>query len=248
MSAERPVAVVSGGSRGLGEALVRRLLDAGWTVATFSRSASPAIEELRRGDNFLWEALDATDRAGLQAWVLALARRFGRLDALVNNAAVAAEGVLPLMGEEEIHRMLAVNLEGAIHLARLCSRVMLQRGDGTILNVSSVAGLRGNAGLTVYGATKAALDGFTRGLARELGPRGIRVNSVAPGYLETEMTGAMTATTMFSTAAVARVPGSPNSRRHARSVLSARITTRSIVRIARCAASTRGSQERVACR
>jgi 3-oxoacyl-[acyl-carrier protein] reductase len=193
LSAERPVALVSGGSRGLGEAIVRRLLAAGWTVATFSRSSSAAMEELRTDAHFLWEPLDATDRAGLQAYVLSLARRFGRLDALVNNAAVAAEGVLPLMGEEEIHRMLAVNLEGAIHLARLCSRVMLQRGEGTILNISSVAGLRGNAGLAVYGATKAALDGFTRGLARELGPRGIRVNSVAPGYLETEMTGAMTA-------------------------------------------------------
>jgi 3-oxoacyl-[acyl-carrier protein] reductase len=197
LSTDRPVALVSGGSRGLGEALVRRLLAEGWTVATFSRSASEAIEDLRAedaaGDRFLWESLDAADRQGLHAYVLTLARRFGRLDALVNNAAVAAEGVLPLMGEEEIHRMLAINLEAAIHLARLCSRVMLQRGDGTILNVSSVAGLRGNAGLAVYGATKAALDGFTRGLARELGPRGIRVNSVAPGYLETEMTGAMTA-------------------------------------------------------
>jgi 3-oxoacyl-[acyl-carrier protein] reductase len=114
-------------------------------------------------------------------------RRHGRLDALVNNAAVADAAVLPLLRPEQIQRMLGVNLEGSVMTAQACARVMLAQRSGRIINISSIVGSRGFTGLTVYGATKAALDGLTRAMARELGPRGILVNSIAPGYLETEM-------------------------------------------------------------
>ncbi len=189
MSSGEPVALVSGGSRGLGATLVRRFLDAGHRVATFSRSATPLVEELREsaGERFLWEAVDATDREAVRAFVEGAARGFGRLDVAVNNAGVGVDGLLATMRPDDVDRVLAVNLGCALHLARAASRAMLRQRGGTILNVSSIHGVRGHPGVAVYSATKAALDGLTRSLARELGPKGIRVNSVAPGYFESDM-------------------------------------------------------------
>lgn len=186
---ERPVTVVSGGSKGLGRGIVEALLAAGHAVATFSRSPTPFVEERARaaGDRFVWEAVDATDRERVRAFVRTVAERFGRIDGLVNNAGVASEGVLALVREDAVRGVIATNLESAIHLAQAVSRVMLPQRAGSIVNISSIVGMRGYAGLSVYSATKGALDAFTRSLARELGPRGIRVNSVAPGYLDTEL-------------------------------------------------------------
>ncbi len=185
-SADR-VAVISGGSRGLGRALVEALLADGWTVATFSRSASDFVDGLAADPAFLWQAVDATDAGALKGFVTAVHRRFGRVDALINNAGSGLDGLLALTRDRDIQRTLAVNLEAAIHLAKACARVMLQQRSGAIVNVSSINGLRGHSGVAVYSATKAGLDGLTRSLARELGPRGIRVNSVAPGYFESDM-------------------------------------------------------------
>jgi 3-oxoacyl-[acyl-carrier protein] reductase len=117
----------------------------------------------------------------------AVIERFGRIDVLVNNAGVARDGVLPLFPDEQIDEVIDLNLRGTVHLTRLVTRRMLRQGSGRIINISSIVGLSGYRGLSVYSATKAALDGFTRALARELGGRGITVNSVAPGYLRTEM-------------------------------------------------------------
>lgn len=189
MSAPQKV-LVSGGSRGLGEALVRALLDDGASVATFSRKASPFVDECRAraADRFLWQAVDGADPDQLRSFAEAAASAMGGLDALVNNAAVAIEGVLPLAQSAEIDRVVQTNLAGSIHLAQACARILLRgRRGGAIVNVTSVVGLRGYAGLAAYSATKAGMDGLTRSLARELGPRAIRVNSVAPGYLETEL-------------------------------------------------------------
>ncbi len=191
------VALVSGGSRGLGKAIVETLLEAGWRVATFSRSETDFIRELRAGphaERVMWRELDATDFEGLRSFVKATVQQFGQLDALINNAGIAVEGVLPLMRGEDIHRVLAVNLEASIVLAQACSRSMLVHGRGAIINISSIIGTRGYSGLAAYSATKAGMDGLTRSLARELGPRGIRVNSIAPGYLETEMSGTLAST------------------------------------------------------
>jgi 3-oxoacyl-[acyl-carrier protein] reductase len=191
VSAPSQVVLVSGGSRGLGGALVEDLLARGHAVAPFSRSESPLVADLRRrypGDGaFSWEALDATDHEGLRRLVQRLHRRHGRLDALINNAAVGLDGLLALMPVADIQRCLAVNLESVLLLTRACVRVMLHQGGGSIVNVSSVNGLRGHRGVSVYSATKAALDGLTRSLARELGPRRIRVNAVAPGFFDTAM-------------------------------------------------------------
>jgi len=188
---EPRVVVISGGSRGLGGALARDLLARGWTVATFSRKPSPLVEELQRdevgGRRFYWQELDSNAHPKVQDFALGVARRFGRIDALVNNAAMVLQGLLTLSSPEDIHRTISLNVESTILLTRACCRVMLSQRSGSIVNVSSLNAVAGHAGVAVYSAAKAALDGFTRSLAREVGPRGIRVNSVAPGYFDSEM-------------------------------------------------------------
>jgi 3-oxoacyl-[acyl-carrier protein] reductase len=121
-----------------------------------------------------------------------VAERFGRIDVLVNNLGMAVEGVLPTMRTQDIGEAVEVNLTAALVLSQACSRVMLRQGRGCIVNISSVNAVRGHAGVAVYSATKAGLDGLTRSLARELGPRNIRVNSVAPGYFESDMVKGLT--------------------------------------------------------
>jgi 3-oxoacyl-[acyl-carrier protein] reductase len=186
---ERKVAVVTGGSRGLGAALVAGFLARGTAVASFSRMRTRFVDELldARKDTFHWAPVDGRDHASLQAFVQEVAKRFGRIDVLVNNAGIPVEGVLPMMRVEAIVAAVETNLTTALVLAQACSRAMLRRGAGTIVNISSVNAIRGHAGVVTYSATKAALDGMTRSLARELGPRNIRVNSVAPGYFDSEM-------------------------------------------------------------
>lgn len=156
-------------------------------MATFSRSSSEFVEGLANDDRFLWKQVDSQDSKQLDAFVKAVLERFGRLDGLVNNAAVGYDGLLTLMRESEIRNLLSANLESVILLTRLCVKAMLVRQGGSIVNISSVNSVRGNAGVAVYSATKAALDGLTRSLARELGAAGIRVNSVAPGFFESQM-------------------------------------------------------------
>jgi 3-oxoacyl-[acyl-carrier protein] reductase len=184
------VALVSGGNRGLGAAVAGLLLELGWRVATFSRESSTLIERRRaeRPDDFDWQAIDATDFNSLRNWVGRIRERWDRIDALVNNAATSREGAFSLQSSADIHTLLAVNLEGVVHLTRASAQAMLAQQVGTIVNISSVNAVRGHTGVAVYSATKAALDGLTRSLARELGPSGIRVNAVAPGYFASALT------------------------------------------------------------
>lgn len=181
--------LISGGSRGLGAAFVESLLADGHNVATFSRTETPFIAACREQhpERFFWTCLDAQRGQDLRRFVRDVVARFSRLDVLINNAGIADSGVLPMMKDTAIRRMLSVNLEAAILLAQAASRAMLRQRHGLILNISSIVGLRGYAGLAAYSTTKAGMDGLTRSLARELGPAGVRVNSVAPGFLETEM-------------------------------------------------------------
>ena len=184
--------IVSGGNRGLGLGIVRALLDRGHSVATFSRTSTDEIQKLAGlHDRLLFNTLDARATDKLQSFVQACQERFGTIDALVNNAAVAHDGVLAIMPESQIEQMLAINLQASILLAKECSRLMLARESGCIVNVSSIIAQRGFAGLSAYAATKAGMIGFTRSLARELGPKGIRVNAICPGYLETEMSSSL---------------------------------------------------------
>jgi 3-oxoacyl-[acyl-carrier protein] reductase len=183
--------LVTGGSRGLGAGLVRAFLDDGDRVATCSRTPTPETEKWAAdpalANRFHYRAFDLVDREASDEFVKDVLARFGGVDVLVNNAGVAREGVLGLFSDDDVDAVIDLNLKATIHITRLVVRRMLRQGSGRIINVSSIVGLSGYRGLSVYGATKAALDGFTRALARELGSRGITVNSVAPGYLRTEM-------------------------------------------------------------
>ena len=193
MSAGQKVILISGGSRGLGQALVADFLEAGHIVATFSRKATLFIEECQQqygegqAERFFWQAVDGLEFEEVKEFALAVMRRYGRIDVLINNAAIGVEGILTLMPESHIERGIALNLESVIYLTRTCVKSMLQQKEGCIINISSIVGIRGYNGMSVYSATKAALDGFSRSLAREMGKAGIRVNSVAPGYFESDM-------------------------------------------------------------
>jgi 3-oxoacyl-[acyl-carrier protein] reductase len=191
------VTIVSGGSRGLGLALVEMLLARGDTVATFSRSGSPAVEAhaAAAAGRLVHERLDAADPAAVRGFVARVAGRCGRIDHCIANAAVAHEGVLATTSDDAIDTLLAANLKGSIVLARECVRQMLVQSGGcpSVTLVSSIVAARGSPGLSVYAATKAGLEGFARSLARELGPRGIRVNCVAPGFLETDLSASLAA-------------------------------------------------------
>jgi 3-oxoacyl-[acyl-carrier protein] reductase len=186
----KKVAVVSGGSKGLGLSICNTLLAEGYQVATFSRNSTPELEVLiaRSEGRLYWEAVDICDAARLSGFLRRVRETFGRVGYLVNSAGMANEGLLMLMKSKDIATMIRVNLEGAINLSQACVKQMMVGGFGVILNVSSVVGVRGFKGVAAYSATKAALDGLTRSLAKELGPAGIRVNAVAPGFMETDMT------------------------------------------------------------
>jgi 3-oxoacyl-[acyl-carrier protein] reductase len=193
---EKKVVVISGGSRGLGQALVQDRLDAGDIVATYSRSSNGFIDEMRRadpnGDRFHWEAIEGTDLDGVRTFGMNVMRRYKRIDALINNAGVGVEGLLTMTSERDIHQALTLNLESVIVLTRTCLKAMIAHRHGSIINISSVNALRGHKGLSVYSATKAALLGFTRSLASEVGPQGVTVNAIAPGFFESDMVGHLT--------------------------------------------------------
>jgi 3-oxoacyl-[acyl-carrier protein] reductase len=186
-----PVAIVSGGSRGLGHALVEGLLDHGYHVATYSRTRTDALDGLAGSDRVLWESVDAGDAEAIHRFVRSTVSRWQRIDAVINNAGIGADGILATMRLAEVQQTLSVNLGGAIYLAQSASKVMLRQRSGCIINISSVNAVRGHSGVAVYSATKAALDGLTRSLARELGGHNVRVNSVAPGYFESDMVGGL---------------------------------------------------------
>jgi 3-oxoacyl-[acyl-carrier protein] reductase len=186
---ESRVVLISGGSRGLGAGIVQSFLASGDRVATFARTATPEVARWSAEfpDHFSFSEVDLSDRAETAAFVKRLVDEWETIDVLVNNAGVARDGILAMADDDDVDFVIDLNLRGTLHLTKLVSRRMLARRSGHIINISSIVGLSGYRGLAVYSATKAALDGMTRSLARELGSRGIMVNSVAPGYLRTEM-------------------------------------------------------------
>jgi 3-oxoacyl-[acyl-carrier protein] reductase len=185
------VVVITGGSRGLGAGIVQAYLDAGDRVATCARTRTGQIDrwlsDAEIADRLLFCETDVSDRGDDAAFVRAVVERWGRIDVLVNNAGVARDGVIATAREADVDAVIDLNLKGTLEITRLVSRRMLAQGGGHIVSISSIVGLSGYRGLAVYSATKAAIDGLTRALSRELGSRGIFVNSVAPGYLRTEM-------------------------------------------------------------
>lgn len=189
------VALVSGGSRGLGRILVERLLEDGWQVATFSRSYNDFISDTFESADgrFLWKAADLTNLQQMRGFVRSVKDSFGRIDLLVNNAGILRQELLLTTPPAQIDRLIKANLTAPITLAQSCARTMSSQGSGLIVNVSSINAIRGYRGVSVYSAAKAGMDGLSRSLARELGEMGIRVNSVVPGFFDSDMTTEVTA-------------------------------------------------------
>lgn len=180
--------LVTGAARGLGVAISRRLIGDGYRVIGIGRTETAEFAAIVTGGNAAFHPYDLADLDGIHDLVTGLTKQHGPLYGLVNNAAIGIDGVLTTMHSTDIAKVLAVNLAAPIHLAKYASRSMLIRGEGRVVNVSSIVARTGFSGLSVYAATKSGLEGFTRSLARELGRAGITVNCVAPGFMETDMT------------------------------------------------------------
>ena len=190
---EGRVALVTGGSRGIGSAIAIELARAGASVAfTYLSSQSGAEETGKRiaelGGESLMLKLDVSDTSAVDAAVKEVIDKRGKLDALVNNAGVAKDQLLVRMKPEDFDGVIATNLRGTWNVSRAVIRPMLRARWGRIVNLSSVVATLGNPGQTNYAASKGGIEAMTRSLAREVGSRGITVNAIAPGFIDTEMT------------------------------------------------------------
>jgi 3-oxoacyl-[acyl-carrier protein] reductase len=189
------VALVTGGARGIGRAIALRLAEAGAKVAIVDLTdtgadAARAIEQAT-GQAAIFFKADVSNEADTKAAVAAVEQALGPVDILINNAGITRDGLLLVMDEGDWDAVLAVNLKGAFLMSKAVLRGMIKRRRGSIVSISSVVGRRGNSGQANYSAAKAGLIGLTKSLAREVASRNVRVNAVAPGYIETEMTAAL---------------------------------------------------------
>lgn len=189
------VAVVTGAGRGIGRAVALAYARMGADVACVSRteenSAKAAVEVEALGRRAWAVAVDVSDTAAVDAAAGKILDDAGRVDILVNNAGVTRDNLLMRMSEEEWDTVINTNLKGAFNFTKALTRPFIKQRSGRIINIASVIGLIGNAGQSNYAASKAALIGFTKSIAKELAPRGITVNAIAPGFIETDMTAAL---------------------------------------------------------
>jgi 3-oxoacyl-[acyl-carrier protein] reductase len=187
---------VTGASRGIGRAIAEALASAGATVVLGARDETKLAEAVdaigSAGGRASAVPLDVCRRESVDTALAAVLERHGRLDGLVNNAGITRDNLLLRMKAEEWEAVLATNLTGVYHCTQAVLRPMLKQRSGRIVNVTSVVGITGNAGQANYAASKAGVIGFTKSIAREVASRAITVNAVAPGFIDTEMTAAMT--------------------------------------------------------
>jgi 3-oxoacyl-[acyl-carrier protein] reductase len=186
--------LVTGGSRGLGLAMCRTLAAAGYRVIAVARNRSEELEAASaeaRGEGhgaIEFRACDLSDIAQIKPLMRALRADFGPIYGLVNNAGLGTSGMLGTMRDGDIERLIRLNTLAPILLTKQVARMMMSERNGRIVNIASIVASTGYSGLSVYSATKASLVGFTRSLARELGPLGITVNAIAPGFIDTALT------------------------------------------------------------
>lgn len=193
---EGKVALVTGGSRGIGRAVALRLAEQGANVAFTAQSLNSNTESLvaeieSMGVKAKAYASNAADFAATKELVADVATTFSRIDILVNNAGITKDGLLLRMSEQQWDDVINVNLKGAFNFIHSVVPVMAKQRSGSIINMSSVVGINGNAGQTNYAASKAGMIGLAKSVAKEMGPRGIRTNVIAPGFIETDMTGTL---------------------------------------------------------
>lgn len=187
------VALVTGASRGIGRAIALKLAAEGAAVVINYHGSMEKAKEVKaeiESDGGIAEIMqcNVADYQATEAMIRKVTDDFGRLDILVNNAGITRDGLLMKMSEEDFDRVIDTNLKGAFHTIRFAARQMLKQRSGRIINMASVVGVTGNAGQANYAASKAGVIGLTKATARELASRGITVNAVAPGFIETDMT------------------------------------------------------------
>ncbi|MFS6938584.1 3-ketoacyl-ACP reductase [Neisseria animaloris] len=187
------VALVTGASRGIGAAIADTLAAAGAKVigTATSENGANAISERLAKWNGKGRALNATEEGSIETLIAEIEKEFGKLDILVNNAGITRDNLLMRMKEEEWDEIMQVNLKSVFRASKAVLRGMMKQRSGRVINITSVVGAMGNAGQTNYAAAKAGLIGFSKSMAREVGSRGITVNCVAPGFIDTDMTRAL---------------------------------------------------------
>lgn len=191
-------AVVTGGSRGIGEAIVYKLASMGANIAVIYAGNAAAAEKVCKkcGQRYSVEArayqCNVADFSAVKEAVAKIRADFGTVQILVNNAGITHDGLLAMMKEEDFDAVLDTNLKGAFNMIRHMTGLFIRAREGCIINITSVSGMMGNAGQCNYSASKAGLIGLTKSVAKELAPKGIRCNAVAPGFIATDMTGNQT--------------------------------------------------------
>lgn len=191
------VALVTGGSRGIGEAIVREMAAQGAEVAFTYRSSSERADQIAaeltdEGCKVKAFKSDAASFEDSEKLIKELIDGYGKIDILINNAGITKDNLMLRMSEDQWDQVIEVNLKSVFNLTKHAMRYMLKNRSGSIINISSVVGEFGNAGQANYAASKAGIIGFTKSIAKEVGSRGIRCNAVAPGFIETDMTDALT--------------------------------------------------------
>ncbi len=197
MNSQKPVALVTGGSRGIGATIVQRLARDGFHVlinySSNEARAQAVLDQIQAaGGSGELCGFDVSNSAQVDEKIEAAAKKSGPVAVLVNNAGVTIDALLMRLKDEDLEKTLDIDLKGAIYCTRAVTRQMMRARQGSIIQISSVIGEMGNAGQSAYAAAKAGLIGFTKSVAKELGSRNIRANVITPGYIATDMTGALT--------------------------------------------------------
>ena len=203
------IAVVTGASRGIGRAIALELASRGAFVVVNYNGSKDRAEEVKKeieaaGGKAEVYQCNVSDFEKCQEFIQDVIKTYGRLDILVNNAGITRDGLLMKMSEEDFDKVIETNLKGTFNTIRFASRQMLKQRSGRIINMSSVVGIAGNAGQANYASSKAGVIGLTKAVARELASRGITVNAIAPGFIETEMTAVLS--DAVKEASVAQIP------------------------------------------
>lgn len=193
---ENKTALITGASRGIGKAIALNFAKNGANIAFTDLVRNEAMEQTEKeikslGVKCVGYASDASKFSDSETLIDEVAKEFGRIDILINNAGITRDNLLMRMSEADWDLVLMVNLKSAFNLTKAVQKVMLKQRSGSIINMSSVVGVQGNAGQSNYSASKAGMIGFTKSIAQELGSRNIRCNAIAPGFIETEMTAAL---------------------------------------------------------